>query len=232
MTNNKSVLIVAAHPDDEVIGCGGTAAIHARNGDIVHVLIVAEGATSRSDDRENIDLAATLSELKKAGRTAAEILGLQSPMFLSLPDNRLDNIALLEITQKIETVIAEIAPKIVYTHHGGDLNIDHRTVHQAVITACRPQPDGAIQKVLTFETVSSTEWATPATGTEFRPNVFVDISPVLDAKHRALKAYKMEMRSFPHARSIENIDALAKFRGASVGVTSAESFMLVREVIS
>ena len=104
MTNSKSVLIVAAHPDDEVIGCGGTAAIHARNGDIVHVLIVAEGATSRSD-RENTDLAATLSELKKAGRTAAEILGLQSPMFLSLPDNRLDNIALLEITQKIETVI-------------------------------------------------------------------------------------------------------------------------------
>ena len=232
MTDNSCVMIIAAHPDDEVIGCGGAAAIHARNGDIVHVLIVAEGATSRCDDRESSGHAAALVELKNAARTAAGVLGLQNPMFLGLPDNRLDSIALLEVTQKIERVIAEVAPNIVYTHHGGDLNIDHRIVHQAVITACRPQPGHSVQKILTFETVSSTEWATSSTDFNFRPNVFVDINSVLDAKCRALKAYQMEMRSFPHARSLENIDALAKFRGASVGVAAAESFMLVREIIA
>jgi len=226
MAEKDHILIVAAHPDDEILGCGGTAAIHARNDDTVHVLIVAEGATSRGSSGNET------GELKDAARSAAGILGLEDPVFLGLPDNRLDREALLDVTQKIERVINKIKPGVVYTHHGGDLNIDHRIVHQGVVTACRFQPGSPVKKVLTFETASSTEWSTPSIGSDFRPNYFVNISDVMDIKRDALEAYHMEMRPFPHARSIENIEAMAKVRGASVGVSHAEAFMLLRELKS
>ena len=225
-----SVLVVAAHPDDEILGCGGVLAAHAARGDTVHVLIVAEGATSRGAHREPEGRKRELTRLKAAASRAASVIGAEEPRMLGLPDNRLDSMPLLDVIKPIEAVVEAVLPEIVYTHHAGDLNIDHRIVHQAVMTACRPVPGASVRAIYAFETVSSTEWQTA--GERFLPQRWVDIEPFLGRKLRALEAYKVEMRSFPHARSIEAVDALARVRGASAGLKAAECFMVVREVVS
>lgn len=218
------VLVVAAHPDDELLGCGGTIAWHADNGDSVHILIVAEGATSRDRDRAVDVRSEELNELQRSALEAAEILGSSPPDFLGFPDNRLDAEHLLDVVKAIEAKVSEIRPKVVYTHHGGDLNVDHRVVHQAVVTACRPLPDSEIKAVLCFETLSSTEWASRSLDQGFRPTHFVDISRHMDRKQAALSCYVSEMRAFPHPRSHEAVDALARLRGSAVGVAAAEAF--------
>jgi LmbE family N-acetylglucosaminyl deacetylase len=215
-----NVLIVAAHPDDEVLGCGGTIARHAAKGDVVEVVIVGEGATSRPGNTfsEKLDI------LRTAAKNAALAIGSLPPRFFSMPDNRLDTIPLLEIVQKLEEVVNEVRPDTVYTHHGGDLNVDHQIVHRAVITSCRPIPQSCIKRIYTFETLSSTEWSTPSIGGAFVPNRYVDISYQLNAKLSALRCYNMEMRSFPHARSLEAAEAQAHLRGSQVGMMAAEAF--------
>jgi LmbE family N-acetylglucosaminyl deacetylase len=227
--NAKAVLVVAAHPDDEVLGCGGTLARHAAAGDTVHVLIVAEGATSRDDSRQANARAGEMDELRRAAASCAAIIGTQSPVFGGLPDNRLDGIDLLDIVKIVERTVDATSPSVVYTHHGGDLNIDHRRVHEAVVTACRPLPGSAVRSIYAFETPSSTEWAGDALPA-FRPARFVDISETLNIKSKALAAYDMEMRPSPHARSMEAVEALARWRGASCGVAAAEAFMVVRDL--
>ena len=230
VTENKRVLVVAAHPDDEVLGCGGTVARHAGAGDEVHVLIMAEGATSRAGEGDgDTDFTEELEALRSAANGAAEILGTRPPVFAEFPDNRMDTVPLLDVTQRIEQMIADTKPEIVYTHHGGDLNVDHRIVHQAVLTACRPQPNSHVQAIYAFETVSSTEWASPDDDAPFRPVRFVDISDQLETKLKALAAYGGEMRPAPHARSLENVTALATHRGAGVGLKAAEAFIVIRE---
>ena len=148
---------------------------------------------------------------------------------LGLPDNRLDTMPLLDVVKPIEAVVEAVAPEIVFTHHAGDLNVDHRIVHQAVVTACRPLPGSPVEALYAFETVSSTEWQTE--GEAFRPQLWVDIEAFLPLKLRALEAYEAEMRPFPHARSIKAIEALARVRGAAAGLKAAECFMVVREVV-
>lgn len=225
--NPTNVLVVAAHPDDEVLGCGGVIARHAAAGDAVHILILAEGATSRGAAGSEAD--DEVAALQAAARRSAEILGAAPPAFAGLPDNRMDDLALLDVVKIVERTVRETGAAVVYTHHGGDLNVDHRICHQAVLTACRPLPGAPVRAVYAFETVSSTEWEQG--GGTFRPTRFVDISDHLAAKRRALEAYASEMRPFPHARSIEAVDALARVRGAASGVSAAEAFMVVREVI-
>ena len=141
-----SILVAVAHPDDEVLGCGGTIARHAKNGDDVHILIIAEGATSRPDSNQE-----DVVHLRKCAETAAKALNVNSPIFLSFPDNRMDTIAQLDVIKEVERNVDRIRPEIVYTHHGGDLNIDHRIVHSAVITACRPIPGSPVRQIFTFE---------------------------------------------------------------------------------
>ncbi|MGF1609147.1 MAG: PIG-L deacetylase family protein [Kiloniellales bacterium] len=226
------VLVVAAHPDDEVLGCGGTSARHAAAGDDVHVLVLAEGATSRDLARQATERSAEISALRDAAAAAAETLGTRAPRFAGLPDNRLDGHDLLDVVKIVEAVVADLRPSIVYCHHGGDLNVDHRIVHQAVVTACRPLPGAPVRRLLAFETPSSTEWSTTATGPAFRPACFVDISRHLDRKLAALRCYAAEMRAFPHARSLEAVEALARVRGAAAGVAAAEAFEPVRELIA
>lgn len=229
---SKNILVVAAHPDDEVLGCGGTVARHADAGDDIHILIMAEGATSRTvAGAENVDYTENLKALRSAAAEAANILGANPPVFAEFPDNRMDTVPLLDVTQRIEQMIAETKPNIVYTHHGGDLNVDHRVVHQAVLTACRPLPNSAVRAVYAFETVSSTEWASPEDAAPFRPARFVDIAGQLERKLAALGAYEMEMRPTPHARSLDNVTALATHRGAGAGLTAAEAFIVLREII-
>ena len=142
----------------------------------------------------------------------------------------MDSIDLLDVVKEVEKKNEELKPDVVVTHHGGDLNIDHRIIHQAVITACRPQPGQTVKRILSFEVPSSTEWQSPSSGNPFVPNWFEDISDTLELKIKALEAYESEMRKWPHARSIKALEHLARWRGASVGAEAAEAFMLVREI--
>ena len=224
-----SILVVAAHPDDEILGCGGVVASHVAQGDTVHVVIVAEGAASRSSRRNPEAKESELASLRSAAFSAASTIGAEAPRMLGLPDNRLDGMPLLDVIKPIESIVEAVVPEIVYTHHAGDLNVDHRIVHQAVVTACRPLPGSSVNAIYAFETVSRTEWQTA--GEVFRPQRWVDIEPFLSRKLRALEPYDAEMRPFPHARSFDAVEALARARGASVGVKAAECFMVVREVV-
>lgn len=216
------VLVVAAHTDDEAIGCGGTIARHVADGDAVHAVFMSDGVTSRPNAS-----AANLEERTEAAGRAHAILGLQKVKYLGFADNRMDSLPLLDVVQGLELAIESIAPQIVYTHHYGDLNIDHRITHQAVMTALRPQPGSSVREIYCFEVLSSTEWTAPQQA-PFLPNMFSDISDFLDVKLRALQAYQQEMRSAPHTRSIEHAENLARHRGHSVGLEAAEAFMAVR----
>jgi len=227
----NSVFVVAAHPDDEVLGCGGSIARHADAGDHVQVLIVAEGATSRQHQRDRGQVDTELSDLARAAQNAGEILGATGVELLALPDNRLDTIDRLDLVKLIEARIERYQPQIVYTHHAGDVNIDHRRLHEAVVTACRPTPSHPVKRLLSFEVASSTEWQPPGSAPAFQPNWFMDISDQWERKRQALEAYASEMRSWPHARSIQALEHLARWRGAQVGAEAAEAFCLLRQLI-
>lgn len=224
--SNNSVLIVGSHPDDEALGCGGTIAKHCAEGDNVAVLFMTDGVGARSP--EMLDQAAL--GRRCAAERACGVLGVTDITFLPYPDNQLDQVPLLVLAKEIEKVIARMKPEIVYTHYHGDVNIDHRRTHDAVITACRPQPGFPVRRLLFFEIPSSTEWRPPNSLPPFAPQWFNDISGFLVLKLKALEAYSEEMRSFPHSRSIEAVEHLARWRGASVGLAAAEAFELGREI--
>ena len=224
------VLVVAAHPDDEVLGCGGTIARHALAGDQVYVLILAEGATSRLQQRDRLLTVRELSALAQAAQTAGSILGATGVELLDLPDNRLDSLDRLDLIKHVEHRIDLYKPEVVYVHHAGDVNVDHRRLHEAVVTACRPTPGHPVRRLLSYEVASSTEWQPPGSGSAFQPNWFVDISDQWQLKREALEAYASEMRPWPHARSVEALNHLSRWRGAQVGVEAAEAFCLLRQL--
>lgn len=226
----EQILVVAAHPDDEVLGCGGTIARHADVGDQVQVLIMAEGATSRQQQRDREQVGDELSALTRAAHAAGVILGAAGVELLALPDNRLDSLDLLDVIKQIETRINRYQPQAVYVHHAGDVNVDHRRLHEAVVTACRPTPGHCVKRLLSFEVASSSEWQPPGSAPTFQPNWFVDISDQWRRKRDALLAYASEMRPWPHARSLEALEHLARWRGAQVGVEAAEAFCLLRNL--
>ncbi len=227
-----NILVIAAHPDDEVLGCGGTIAKHTQRGDLVDVVILAEGATSRDKKRDPQKRESELSQLSQAAHKAGEILGINSLNLYNLPDNRLDSCDLLDITKIVESKIIKHQPEIIYTHHSGDLNIDHQRIHQSVVTAARPLPESIVKTLLFFEIPSSTEWQTYGSLPPFTPNWFNDISETLDLKRKALEIYESEMRPYPHPRSLEAVEYLARWRGATVGVKAAEAFILGRNLIN
>ncbi len=225
-----NILVVAAHPDDEVLGCGGAIARHVVHGDAVHVLILAEGITSRAQERDREVATEDLHHLARGAEAAHRILGSASLQLEDFPDNRMDSVDLLTIVKRIETAIDLHRPTTLYTHHAGDVNIDHRRIHDAVVTACRPVPGQSVRELLFFEVPSSTEWQPPGSAAPFLPNVFVDISSVLEKKVAALDCYDSEMRDFPHPRSVRAVTALAQWRGATAGLQAAEAFMLGRQI--
>ena len=220
---SKNILVVAAHADDEAIGCSGTIARHVAEGDNVHLLFMTDGVGAREIVADEAE------ERLSAADQAAKILKVSSVTNLSFPDNSMDALPLLDIVKEVETKIKEVNPEIIYTHHIGDLNVDHQIAHKAVMTACRPQPGFGVKAIYAFEVLSSTEWQTPNV-LPFIPNVFVDISDYLSTKMQVVAAYEEEMRNVPHSRSLEHIELLAQHRGYSVGVHAAEAFMLVREI--
>lgn len=224
----SSVLILAAHPDDEVLGCGGTIAKLADKGAVVHVAFIADGVSSRAGAQT--DLRTGLAARRLAAQNACNILGVKSVSFDDFPDNRLDTIPLLVLTQTVEALIIKHQPAMVFTHHAGDVNVDHRRLHEAVVTACRPQPNQTVKTLLCFEVHSSTEWQLPGSAPAFMPNWFVDISATFDRKLAALDAYAAELRAWPHPRSTKGVEHLAHWRGATVGVDAAEAFILGRQL--
>ena len=220
---SDTVLIVAAHPDDEALGCGGTIAKHAANGDAVHVVFMTDGVSARQGVFD-IHREARL----RSRDSALAALGVRSSRAFDFPDNRMYSVPLLDVTKALERVIAEFRPNIIYTHSSTDLNIDHRLTQVAVMTACRPMPNETTREILSFEVMSSTEWG--ALEQSFMPNLFVDITGYWAAKLAALEAYELEMRAPPHSRSIEHLDVLSRHRGMSVGLHRAEAFRTLRQL--
>ncbi len=227
--SNQTVLVIAAHPDDEVLGCGGAIARHRAQNDRVEVLIMAEGITSRNTC-DSSNQKAELAALHRLAAQANVILGVNNLTILNYPDNRMDSVDLLDVVKDIEKVIQRTRPQIIYTHHAGDVNVDHRKIHEAVVVAARPQPGCPVQVLLFFEVPSSTEWRPPASLAIFSPNWFINISDTLSLKFKALEVYHSEMRKFPHPRSILGCEYLARWRGASVGLLAAEAFELGRMI--
>ena len=227
---NKNILVIAAHPDDEILGCGGTIMKHSMEGDKVNILIAAEGITSRPQEKNKEDLKKELDNLIESAKCASNILNANDIDFLHLPDNRLDSMDRLVLTQLIEKKIKELKPEVVYTHHCGDVNIDHRRLYEATITACRPLPENCVKQLLTYEVSSSTDWQPPGSYKMFEPNIFNNIERYLSYKIEALEAYTSEMRDWPHSRSIKAVKHLARLRGSQVGLEAAEAFFLLREI--
>jgi len=219
------ILVVAAHPDDEVLGCGGTIARASEEHEI-RVLVLGEGMTSRMD-REQAD-SRVLERLRADATEAARLLGARAIEFEALPDNRFDQVPLLDIVKIVERQIERLKPDVCYTHHSGDLNIDHGLTFRAVMTATRPGADHHVREVLSFEVPSSTEWAFHCVEPSFRPNVFVDVSGTIEKKIAAMSCYSTEIRPLPHPRSPEALRATAARWGSVIGVDCAEAFELIR----
>lgn len=220
----KSVLVIVAHADDEALGCGGVIAKHVAEGFRVHVIFLADGVSSR----QQADKYKIVSR-EKAAKAALNILGVTSFSFLGFPDNKMDGVPILNIVQSIERISKKIKASTVYTHFHGDLNIDHKITHQAVMTVFRPQPNQSVKEIYGFEVISSTGWQAPQNN-PFVPNHFIDIQKYLITKLRALKAYQEEMRPSPHARSMKHAEHLAGHRGHSVGLKAAEAFVVYRQL--
>lgn len=222
-----NVLVVAAHPDDELLGCGGTASRLAKEGDSVFFSILGEGITSRPAKREQANLAA-VRELSECSHRVAELLGVKEVSMHGLPDNRFDSLNLLDVVKIVEGLIDRWHPGAVYTHHGGDLNVDHQVVSRAVLTATRPISGHPVKELYMFEIPSSTEWAFQQLTPAFKPNVFVGIEDTLALKIEGMRLYESEHRSFPHPRSSAALTAIAQRWGSVVGKSAAEAFEAVR----
>ncbi len=224
----ERVLVIAAHPDDEVLGCGGTIARLSRERE-VRIVILGEGVSSRYGRREQV-AEAELERLKQDASAAAAALGAKSVEFGGLPDNRFDELPLLEVVKRIEALLDELAPETIFTHHPGDLNVDHVVTFRAVLTATRPTGTRVVRDLYAFEVLSSTEWAFQRIEPPFRPSVFIDISDFIETKVRAMETYASEARPAPHPRAPESLRALARARGFAAGCEYAEAFELIRSL--
>jgi LmbE family N-acetylglucosaminyl deacetylase len=220
----KNVLVVAAHPDDEVLGCGGVMSRHAAEGDRVTVLVATRG-TPELYPSEWIER--LLGEL----RVAHQLLGVSSTHFLDFPAPKLDTVPGYALANGIAGTIQLVQPEIIYVPHRGDIHADHQAVYEAALVAARPINDCPVRTILSYETLSETEWAAPAGDQVFIPTVFVDISEHLERKLEAMACYQTQLRPAPHPRSLQTIEALARLRGATVGLAAAEAFQLVRQII-
>ncbi len=235
------ILVIAAHPDDEILGMGGTIKKYTHSGNIVKIVIMATGIFARRSsnlknitkysmsEKENGIAKLQLKQLRKDAKKAAKIVGVTDIEFLDFPDNEMDTVSNLEVTKSIEKIIQVFKPDVIYTHSQNDINIDHRILYNATITATRPGSNTSVKSVFSFEIPSSTEWYFPSS---FSPNVFVDISKELSKKIKAIEVYKSELMKYPHPRSKEGLETIAKRWGTVAGFNAAEAFCLIRELKS
>jgi LmbE family N-acetylglucosaminyl deacetylase len=229
---NKKVMIVVAHPDDELLGLGASMNRLINEYQITtHVLILGEGITSRSAERNVVQWEKQLSIHKENIQQAKNAIGYHSVSIFDFPDNRFDTVALLDIIKVIENEKALHKPDVIFTHHGGDVNIDHQLTFEAVITSCRPMQHESVKTIITFETPSGTEWRASSDPRYFIPNMFISVSMKnLDAKIRAMESYQFEKRAFPHPRSPEALKIQAQRWGITVGYEFAEAFTVIRSI--
>ncbi len=216
----NNILIIAAHPDDEILGCGGTI-IKLKKDFNIKVLFMTDGVSARGKKSKEI------IERKESCKKLFKKLGISEPTFFDFPDNQMDSVPLLHIVKKIEHILKKIKPITIFTHYAECLNIDHQITCKSVLTACRPLKNNTVKKILSFEVLSSTEWS-KFKNKGFEPNYFIDISKQMKKKISSMKHYRRELRKYPHSRSIKAIEALARFRGVSCGVKYAEGFYLNR----
>jgi LmbE family N-acetylglucosaminyl deacetylase len=224
---NKNILVVVAHPDDETLGMGGTIRKHVNAGDNVFVISMTDGVSSRNDS-----LSEGISERSKAANLASEYLGFVWDESYSFADNAMDQYPLLELVKCIEKTKNKIKPNLVYTHSAADLNIDHRVLAEAVLTAFRPSPNEICKEIRLFEVPSATDFGHENITGRFVPNLFIGIEETWPLKLSALQAYGSEMRDYPHSRSLEGVKNLVELRGNQVGLTMAEAFQVVRKIKS
>lgn len=223
------VLVIAAHPDDEVYGMGGTIAKLADEGNEVHVLIVTDGSTTQY--KNNVKLNEIIIKKKQEVKCANEVLGVAKVHFGELPDMKLDQVAHVEINGVIENVVRKIRPDIVYTHFYGDVNLDHQNVYKSTLVAVRPVPGQSVKELYCYRVPSSTEWSPQmADSSIFMPNVFVDISNYSPKKYEAIKLYETEIRDYPHPRSIKYVEKCDCAAGLKCGIGLTEEFMLLRKI--
>lgn len=227
MKNNKKILVVAAHPDDEVLGCGGTIAKEVSLGNEVSVLILGDGETSRNQEG-NVE--EKLEQKENSAQKACDILGVKDLFLEKLPDNKFDFIPLLDIVKIVEKYVEIVKPDIIFTHHDGDLNVDHQLTFKAVLTASRPQPNCQVKNIFSFEVLSSTEWQAKESHLMFCPNYYNNVTDFFNKKLEALAAYEQELREYPHPRSKEGVEILAKYRGIETGFNFAEAFKIIRKL--
>jgi LmbE family N-acetylglucosaminyl deacetylase len=217
--NSKKILVIVAHPDDEILGMGGTLLMHKDKGDEISLVVLSNGEDSRPDKTDP-------KKRYSQSEVIAEKLGAK--LFIcNFPDQKFDVTPILSINQEIEKVLKQVKPDVVYTHHAYDLNSDHRRTFESVLTACRPQPDFSVTEIYSFEVLSSTEWQ-KKDHQSFCPNYYVSIDCYLEGKKVLMKEYKDELREYPHPRSLRGIETLAHYRGQEVGLAAAEAFEIIR----
>ncbi|HIP14699.1 MAG TPA: PIG-L family deacetylase [Sulfurimonas autotrophica] len=222
---SKKILIVVAHPDDEVLGCFGTVARLIQERYEAYTLILGEGKTSRDEERQVKNKKDEIAVLHDEIQNANSAIGIKKVFVESFPDNRFDSVDLLDIIKVVSKVKDEVKPDIIFTHYEHDLNIDHQITYKAVVTATRPMQDECVKEIYSFEILSSTEWNYPIS---FSPDTYYDISNTLDLKIKAMKEYSSELCEYPHPRSLEGIYLNAKYQGMRVGKKAVEAFKCVR----
>lgn len=227
----KNVTVIAAHPDDEVLGMGGTLARHRHEGDCVRIYFLSDGVTGRDKVYDPAKRADDIGARQQAAEACAKLIGVEATEFEHYPNLRMDRESLLDVTQRIEDRLERWETDIVYTHHSSDTNIDHRVCFDATMVACRPIPNRRISSVRCFEVGSSTDYSVPTLGHPFLPNLFIDITDFIDIRRQMMDLYGFELRPPPFPRSTEVLDARSTMRGSQVGISAAEAFMEVRRLI-
>lgn len=221
----NKILIVAAHPDDEVLGCAATVAKMVKEGCEAYTIILSAGKLSRGKvPKKELEL------LKDEMMEANKLIGVKKVFQFDFPDNAFDSVPMLDIVQSIEKIKNEIKPNIIFTHHFGDINIDHRITHNAVLTATRPMKDETVKSIYSMEVPSATEWNSYTNQTVFIPNIFFDVTDTIDIKVNAMKIYSSELKEYPHLRSLRYIKELARMNGIKVGLDYSENFQLIRSI--
>lgn len=229
---NKRIMIVVAHPDDELLGLGATMNLLINEYEVsTRVVILGEGITSRSDSRDTSYWEKELAIHRQNIDYAKDVIGYDSVGIYNFPDNRFDTVALLDIIKVIEKEKESFKPEVIFTHHGGDVNIDHQRTFESVITACRPTHNEVVKTIITFETPSGTEWRASSDPRHFIPNLFISVKEEnIRSKIAGMEYYEFERREFPHPRSSEALRVQAKRWGIIIGCDMAEAFMVIRNI--